>query len=195
MSFQPVSSGGGGSPSMLTTRNWTSCTWKLCGPPCSLCTTQLSTVSTVTVASIRSRSMSSPLMLVPLSSELARGRHVAGGQVGRVRQGVGHRGGRRERVGGPQLEDVEPVVAALEPAAAALPGLLAAQHDVLARRHRDHDLGPLARREPELVDRRRGGEQPAVGADDVEVAVVGEAEVVAAGVGGVEQPQPHPFGA
>jgi len=40
----------------------------------------------------------------------------------------------------------------------------------------------------------RGGEQPAVGGDELEGAVVVEAEVVAAQGGAVEQPQPHPLG-
>ena len=57
-------------------------------------------------------------------------------------------------VGGPQLQDVEFVAAAVEPVgerARAQVGRMGPEHDVLARRHVEHDLGTLTGRDQQPV--------------------------------------------
>ncbi|MDF2574943.1 MAG: hypothetical protein K0S05_1855, partial [Agromyces sp.] len=59
---------------------------------------------------------------------------------------------------------------------------------------RDDDLGALARRQPHVVGGVRRFEKSAVGGDEGELPHIVEGEVVGAGAGPVEDPEPHELG-
>ncbi len=67
-------------------------------------------------------------------------------------------------------------------------GSVGTEYDFLARSHRYDDLGTFGQAQHDPVLAYRVREQAAVGGDDVELAVVREAEVVDPGGRGVEQP-------
>jgi hypothetical protein len=104
----------------------------------------------------------------------------------------GHVLRRCERARRPDLEQVEAVVAAGEASGeevGAEVGLEAAQHHLLAGLEGGDDLGSFAGGELNAVEALRPFQKAAVGRDQLELALVSEADVVDAGVGGVEEPE------
>ena len=141
--------------------------------------------------------MSSPLMLVAAEPELAgRGDLVVGSRSGasassvRAAPATGRAGRRRAaaRMSRRSSAAGEPVV--VPTSSGSLRSVTASRRARIATTISARSPGESCRWSMATGARQ----QPAVGADDVERPVVGEAEVVDAGVGGVEQPQPDQLG-
>ncbi len=174
---------------MSSTWNRTSWTWKLWGVPPRFVTSQISVVPDRRVDATH-------VHVEPVDDELPRRRRILRGEPGHVGQLLRHRGRGSQPGGGAQLEDVEDVVPAGE---AAIPWIgaqvrwVTAQDGAFAGAQGDDDLRAFPRRQLDPARPVGPRQQPAVGSDEVEDAVVGETEVVDARGRRVEQPQPDPL--